>query len=539
MDLRLSEPASIVRPSFSTALGCVEWLQTLPLINVAPSQGRLLEELRILNTLELVAEERMRILESLLDAAVFLQSEHARKFAGRAVPLARPEREVLQAVVDLWTELADGYRHCLESKKNHPSGKARQKAALALHRSIWCTSHALREFHKCYLEPPKGLWSKLVESYTIAERLSIATEPVPNPIRKGLTPTRCMNAVSEAILMATSSPNEMTSRQIEVTSRWLDRWSAKVILAETFVPDPEANASREFIAINLDDDNGPARYATNPPQGSMRLVDARTLSASLRTRVTRLRKGESPAVLGLGDDVPPQFAEALLLHLHRLWCEGRRPRAQSRQSGSECCLVATGMASIHFQLTGHAFQQPVESAELSKIQHDEIATFGRVSTRQEVSPLQQSAVEPENWNIIDESPAGLRIARISGDSRLTHTQLVAVKPGNSAAFLLGSIRWLAVDRNNVARIGLRLLPGVPSGISIRAAGANARREKYVPALSLPAVRALSSPDSLVLPAGWFKPLRVIQVHSDTAREVRLTGVLDRGSDFERVAFEEA
>jgi hypothetical protein len=63
--------------------------------------------------------------------------------------------------------------------------------------------------------------------------------------------------------------------------------------------------------------------------------------------------------------------------------------------------------------------------------------------------------------------------------------------------------------------------------------------KFVPALSLGAVPALKSPPSLVLPSGWFKPKRVIEVFTATASRVRLVEVLERGTDFERVAYEPA
>jgi len=40
-----------------------------------------------------------------------------------------------------------------------------------------------------------------------------------------------------------------------------------------------------------------------------------------------------------------------------------------------------------------------------------------------------------------------------------------------------------------------------------------------------------------VPAGWFKPQREIEVLTDRPRKLRLAAVIDRGADFERVAFE--
>jgi hypothetical protein len=59
----------------------------------------------------------------------------------------------------------------------------------------------------------------------------------------------------------------------------------------------------------------------------------------------------------------------------------------------------------------------------------------------------------------------------------------------------------------------------------------------VQALSLTAVPALDAPPTLVLPSGWYKPKRVVEVYVDSAVRVRLTELIERGSDFERVAYE--
>jgi hypothetical protein len=52
-----------------------------------------------------------------------------------------------------------------------------------------------------------------------------------------------------------------------------------------------------------------------------------------------------------------------------------------------------------------------------------------------------------------------------------------------------------------------------------------------------AVPALDYPESVVVPAGWFRPGRVIETYEESSRQIRLTRQLDRGSDYERCAFD--
>jgi hypothetical protein len=84
-----------------------------------------------------------------------------------------------------------------------------------------------------------------------------------------------------------------------------------------------------------------------------------------------------------------------------------------------------------------------------------------------------------------------------------------------------------------------MVPGVPRAVAVRSTGINAKSEKFIPALYCPALAALGSPASLILPPGWYRPKRVVEVYGDTPEPYLLTGVIERGSDFERVAVEPA
>jgi hypothetical protein len=185
------------------------------------------------------------------------------------------------------------------------------------------------------------------------------------------------------------------------------------------------------------------------------------------------------------------------------------------------------------------FRQPGEAKELSAKQREEIATFGRVSTRDEDDYSVVHGFLLEHWQMEDESTQGLKMVRRSGNpgKRYTHGQLVGVKPADSKSFMLGQMRWLVQNDAGDLLAGVRLLPGLPAATAVRATGLNVQDPKYVQAMSLTGVPTLQAPPSLVLPSGWFKPKRVVEVYVEGHVRVRLTEILDRGSDYERVAYE--
>jgi len=528
-------------PEFRDATACAEWLQTLPLINVGPSHGRLLGEIEELNCFELAVSERLKILELLREPVLFVQAEQAKKFSNRAVPLARPEREILMNVVALWSAFGCGYQHCLQSLGGMSAGLIASggELALACQRALWCASQQIAERFRCYQDISGEDWALLHRLYAFAEERKLPDQQVEHPVHQDQWKTTCMETYVQPLLLHAANPSEHTSRQLGLAARWLDRWGNNARVRRT-APASE-NGATHPLAVNLAGRSGPQRVQAGDGAASapdaQRYLDVEELSKSIRSRLALLKKGDAPASLSLGDDVPPQLAEHLLTQLHRQWCEDKPERSPPRKSASGTAELATGMGAMHFYITGLPFRQPGEARELTKAQREEIATFGRISTHADDAYAVQNGLALEQWHIRDESLAGLRLERKSGAGRFVHTQLMAVRPDDARHFLLGTTRWLVVDENYGLKVGMRALPGIPQGIAIRATGLNAMADKYVPALMVSAVPALRTPESLVLPVGWFRPKRVIEVYTDKSRQMQLNAVLERGADFERVAYE--
>ena len=123
----------------------------------------------------------------------------------------------------------------------------------------------------------------------------------------------------------------------------------------------------------------------------------------------------------------------------------------------------------------------------------------------------------ETWQVDDESAQGLRIVRKAATpgKRYAHGQLVAVRPADAKTFMLGQVRWLMAAETGDLHAGVKLLAGVPSAVSVRPTGVNVQTEKFVQAMALGAVAAINQPITLVLPTGWFKPKRVIELFTDS------------------------
>jgi hypothetical protein len=533
--MKLPELSESAAPEFTDAASCKAWLENVPLANVAAAQGQLTHQLEEFNRFPAAAAQRLAVMEALREAVNFVQIEQARRFSNRALPLSEPEQAAFNATIALWDEMRAGYQRCLDGALNRDAGM-RAQAALICQRLLFYVGLRMFHHYRAYREVQGGDWRALHETYAAAERLDVAEEPVKDFLNRDIQDTSPRIAYARAVLMGLANPNELGQRQLTFIAYLLERWGSKLDVLDKPV---DEGADVLPLVADLAGEHGPERGATQAREP--RYLDARKLAKSLRNRVALLRKGESPAKLALGEDCVQPACEQLLVYLYRQWCQARQNRSLERRAGAVAAEACSELSAIHHYISGRAFRPPGEQTELTQKQREEIATFGRVSTRDQDDYSGQHGFLIEQWQIEDESAQGMRLVRradVTG-RRLAHGQLIGVRPADGKHFMLAQVRWLMGAANGDLHAGLRLLPGLPRPLAARPTGLNVQQESWIPALGLSAVPALNSPPSLVLPSGWFKPKRVIELHAEASSKVRLTQLIERGTDFERIAYEQA
>src|SRR6185503_17151638 len=79
---------------FTDSTACRRWIDQLTLTNVQHTQHVLTTQLAGLAAAQLPPLERLKILETLREAAHFVQAESAKRYAGRPLPLEPGETQV-------------------------------------------------------------------------------------------------------------------------------------------------------------------------------------------------------------------------------------------------------------------------------------------------------------------------------------------------------------------------------------------------------------------------------------------------------------
>ncbi|HEY5292901.1 MAG TPA: hypothetical protein VIJ43_11370 [Burkholderiales bacterium] len=532
-DFKLPEISADAKPDFTDGASCAAWLAELPLVNVAPSQIRLLDQVHELNRFNLPPAERLRVLELLREPIYFVQTEQIKKLANKPLPLTQVERGIFAHVVELWQELLAGYQRCLDSKTGD---KSEAQTALICQRALDCVASNMFDHCRIHHAFPNAYWLTLHQLYRHAEESGEISTAIRDPFKK--TDVSCAEVYVRALLFMLADPNEQPQKQLMQIQRWLENWAQHVPVRRA----PPEDKSLPPLLLDFAAAAGAYREADAGGRSASGWLDISDLARTLKKCVVLLRKGEPPASLGLGEDCAMPGVEQLLVLLFRLWCEGKNARVQGRRGVSAKAKVCSTLASMHFHISGlKSFRQPGHATELTRRERDEIATFGHTSTRLEDAFVEAGGYATEDWLLQEESLSGMRIVRPadSGGGRYTHTQLIAVRPADAQNFLVGMVRWLNTDQDDALHVGVRIVPGVPKAVAVRPTGLNAQSERFVPALYCPALPALATPASLILPPGWYRPKRVLEVYTDTSELLLLSGVIERGSDFERVSIEPA
>jgi hypothetical protein len=467
----------------------------------------------------------------------FVAEELAKRYLNKPLPLADLEEGFFQQVVSLWLKTAKAYAHCAENDPLEGEDAAHaQRVATILHRCIHHTGMAILEHQHARRELPWGLWLDLHGYYGSAEDWGIATLTIPDALESmGRSTTHCAAAYIGFLLCEMAGSYSLTVRDQALVRRWAIYWSPLVSLHHAAPGD----TLPQFVIDLMQD------VALRPVTECLQTEHLRRLDTSrLTMQISQIRQqlGQKipPSQLALGDDCTAGQCNRLLEHLSRPWSQARAPRKFRRHATSGIAKLCTGFEEMHYFISGKEFEQPENVRIYSRREFESLFAF-----RHQENPLQMLQVRQEQlaysvdaWEVVNHSPNGFRLVRSTSGKKLMHGQLIALRPHDVEHYLLAQDTWLMQEKGGGLIAGIKTLPGIPTAIAARALDLTSEHSsKYDRAFLLPAVPAMNTEQSLVLPQGWFRSGRIIELFTDGVWRVKLMHVLDDGPDFERISFE--
>lgn len=523
-------------PLFKDAAGCAQWLGQLQLTNLQLAHSLLLTQINELNRYPMRGLERLNTLELLRETVGYVQDDYAKKLIAKALPLNESELMVFVAIVQLWQAMVLGYQRCLQACMAGDGQIAKHDALLCQRCLLYSGLEIFEHLRTGYEFDPK-LWRQLNELYAFAEQQNLQATEIPDPLNGKHPRSSCRSVYAKTLLACYARPAELSRMQLQLLDNWLAQWSGTITVENSFTV---SKGDAQPLAIDLASEQGlrPARQVAH--SGSMRYLAMVPLSKLLRVKTILLQQGQTPQQANLCDRCSSSDCIELLTFLHQCWCEDHNARFGERHPVALHAQLCYKMEGIYTHLSGKPFKQPGRDNTLGNAARKQIETFGRVLQDTHKGELTEMGFPLEAWNFENESILGARLTRENPSGvRLSHNQLIALRPGDAETFMLGATAWTNVIRTGQLQIGVRYLPGTAEPVSIRATGVNLTvSDKYAPAFLLQAVPALKIPASLVIPRDWFQPGRVVQVlHQNSEKQnAKMVMSVERGFDYERVSF---
>ncbi len=513
------------RPRLFDPKSCEDWVRRATLADPEHACYALLTLLDEMEDALSAQPVYLKILERLRTPNLLAQEEQAKRYAGMALPLSHAESAAFAQASDLWIAMRRSYSRLWRAALAGENPELRQSIALICQRALACTAGRIAACLFARREVDAEQWQSLHEMYAVAEANGVAETPV--AVKRPHSTSAAEYA--RALLLQLAHPYRLSLRELTWTRRWIEYWSRKVRFTRE-------SPARGGYAVELGGHSGAAWVKDGVASETRRFMDLARVGRSMKKRIRRLEEGAEPAALGLGRDCTRPVAADLLKTLGRAWFYAPARADFPRRAAPARTELIIGLAAIHHAVFGMPADTDINQWGSPHRNAGQLPAFQRAP---EVAVKQDNpgrVPELEYWETLEESAADFHLRRKGPGARITHRQIVAVRPHGARQFILCTVLWLFEGADHALTVGARALPGLAQACAVRlVAGDPKHQEPFCAALALPV--AVGLPPSLVLPAGWYQSGRVVELRlGNDVNRIELLELLDRGFDYERVNF---
>ncbi|HEU0187129.1 MAG TPA: hypothetical protein VFR06_04465 [Gallionellaceae bacterium] len=530
LSLPLAPTDDQAKPAFRNVATLTQWLAQLQLTNLHAAHQTLRKQLDEFNRLAVSPTERLHTLELLRETVAIVQADYARKLVVKKLPLNTDELTILVSILGLWQGMQTGYRRCLQAFIDGDKHLA-QQGPLLCHRCLLYGSLQIFEYLRTGYEFDGILWQQLHELFSFIEGNGLQHDKVADEVHTRGYPLSCHTLYAKMLLICHAHPSELSRAQLQLLDRWLTQWGEVIHIERRY---SLSKGDAPPLALDLGGNQGLQALEQVTQSDRLRFLAMVPLSKLLRVKTILLQQGQAPQQLELGTEFFGVDCIAFLNLLHQFWCEGFDHRLVERRSVSQQAQVGFGMELVYALISGRPYQRSAKDIGADTItRKEQLATLGRSLE----SAAQPASSYSETWAIENENILGARLLRngVEGE-RVGLNQLVAVKPDNANAYIVGTVKWRSVTRSDQLRAGAHYFPGVAQPVTLKHMQSGDNKQSY--GLLLPALTSQKIPASLIVPRDVFQAERTFEMilPNNDKQLIRMGFSVITGADFERVSF---
>jgi hypothetical protein len=320
------------------------WLDELPMANLGETSRQVYSRLLESNAILLDVELRSRILSSLESSVKHITDSLKKHYNSHSVSLSTKQNKIAKLCQALELEMAIGYKTIIEDLLNDEKFTSNLLPFAVNHALYYFHSVQIRSY-QLYNNLPKGLWHEIHILYQLAEQNQFHE----NKFNIGNTSHQILSTYKKILLLATTNPNQLRQRDIEMVSNALGLITRKTSL------DSAPDADYDFV-VNLNADAAPFHNALikDGMKAHYRGINVHQVVTLLQDELKSSDSMKSKT--GLND--------VIKRHLLRAWGT-MATRAFSRTPGNGVIKVSVGLAACHYLINHeiHGDEDPKKSLE--------------------------------------------------------------------------------------------------------------------------------------------------------------------------------
>jgi len=321
-----------------------------------------------------------------------------------------------------------------------------------------------------YLTAPANVWLQLSQLYKIAEQHMLLNAKI--QAYADQEPVSLSTAYIHACMLGSLESISLKCQQIELTSRILMAWSAKISIDNSY--DPEHHLFYVDTASNV-----PARRIRNfKPSSTYRYWDFSSVNSKIDLCMSLIEYKVEPKQPLLKDIISSKHAPATFEILGTEWSltdYKRQRRAEERQKSSVSVNATFGFQDICRELWAYERSKTLQGERFQQSNQSFEERPASQSVNKNMDSIMYISASTTNSTIVDQSSRGLGLHVIKLAHEVSLGMLVGITAKEqkfcSRFGLVRSVRPLA---NNQLHIGIELLSNLGFLVTLENVSQSAR-----------------------------------------------------------------
>ena len=444
-----------------------------------------------------------------------------------------------QGIHDFAKALAEAYAVCISGyqQAEKKSFDFKENLPVICVRLLRAIAERMKLEMMRYVEIEPSVWNQLYNCYSFAEASQIAENMV--YAYPGQTiHTSPQRELMRALMLYVSSPGTLAPDQIEVSYRIAGR----LVSTFDFKTAPDTDCPH-FIDLSKPDAPGNVDEKLHV-MPTMRFFGAVRAIPKIEGIIEQNERNLIQQEQRFGNEFTPAGKLTVLKHLQTYWGKDQPHRHQERRG------ISAAIEVVHSFRTIGQLVTCIDIDRIPNLSERDAATL-KEQTAINLSAVEDNTYTTETWAVLDVSVNGIggTIPKTAG-AWVKIGALCGIKSQNSRLWWVGMIRRLQTDPKGTVHVGIEILAKKPLSVWLRALGRGTEKVSnwesssgsfeydYLPVILLPDAFNSYVKATMLMESGSYAPDNIFEMMmGEKSRDIKLTGLLAEGEDYEQVSFE--